>query len=357
MTRSSLATLAALALTQGMAVSLAHAADDAAPSSTGEIASMVEAMRLNTPPTFFGNPFEAIAPAPVSPRASYLLSDKLIHGEPEVLYPGFLSGMRGFEHFTNPTGDPLYFESPFIQTNFRFVYLRNNFSDGSQLAGGQATVTGYQARIALNERLAIIAPKDGHSWLRANALPKDDGWNDIALGAKYAFYIDRDNDAVATLGLRWFWGNGDAKILQGGVQELSPFITAAKGWGDFHLMGNITGRAPVDDDKGNNIIQWGFHADYDLGSLGLKGVSPVIELHGLHYLSDGTRTPLMVGGLDYANLGSTMVSGSTVIWMGWGARFKISPNLSVGAVYEHALTNVNADILEDRVTVDIEFTW
>jgi hypothetical protein len=148
-------------------------------------------------------------------------------------------------------------------------------------------------------------------------------------------------------------GNGDAKVLQGGVQEFSPFISVAKGWDKWHLIADLTDRVPLDNDKGNNVLQWDVHADYEV----VKGFAPMVELHGLHYMDNGTRTGLSVGGVDYTNLGSVDVSGSTVVWLGVGARAKLTPNLSLGATYEHPLTNSKADIFGDRITVDFELTW
>lgn len=289
----------------------------------------------------------------LNPKAKFLLSDKRFHDDPEVFWAGFLNGLRGFEQFYNPVGNPIYFETPFNNTGIRFLYLHHNFDDDSQLAGGDLNVYAVQARVALTERLGFIATKDGYSDLNAGALPADEGWNDIAAGLKYAFYVDRENDFVATLGARYQLGNGDAKVLQGGVQELSPFVSFAKGWDKFHLIGDVTDRLPLDNDKGNNVLQWDVHADYEVCS----GVAPMIELHGLHYLDDGNRTGLAVGGADYSNLGSQFVSGSTVIWAGFGARFKLTPQLSLGATYEIPLTNPKADIFGDRVTVDLELTW
>jgi hypothetical protein len=77
----------------------------------------------------------------------------------------------------------------------------------------------------------------------------------------------------------------------------------------------------------------------------------------VHYLSDGERLPLSVGGLDYTNLGSADVSGSSVVWAGAGARWKLSPHASVGAVYEFALTDADDDIMDTRVTVDFQLVW
>ncbi len=293
----------------------------------------------------------------VSPRANFALSNKRWHDDPEVFWKGFLTGLRGFEHFYEPLGNPLYFESPFNNSGLRFLFLHHEFANKSQLGGGDLNVVAVQARLALTERLSLIATKDGFSWLDANALPREEGWNSAAAGAKYAFYVDRDLDLVATGGFRWMTMSGEKKVLQGGVHELSPFISAAKGWDKFHLIGNFTWRAPLDGDDGNNIIQWDLHADYEFFPETLKGFAPFVELHGLHYLDDGTRTPLTVGGADYNNLGSSGVSGSTVIWLGVGARWKLTPHTSIGADYEYPLTNRNADIFGSRVTVDFMLTW
>jgi hypothetical protein len=300
-----------------------------------------------------GSPAVGTGANSLSPKARFLFADSRIHDDPEVLAPGFLSGLRGFEHFYEPIGNPLFFESPFINTSIRVLYLHHEFAEKSQLQGGDLNVYAVQARLALTERLAFIATKDGYSDLNADALPKDEGWNDIAAGFKYAFYVDREADMVWTLGGRYQAGNGDSEVLQGGVQEVSPFVSFAKGWEKFHLLGNVSFRHPLDTNKGNNILQWSAHADYEI----YPGIAPVLELHGLHYLDDGNRLPLKVGGLDYTNLGSSDVGGSTVVWFGAGARFNLAPNVSLGSTYEYPLTNKNADIHGGRVTVDLIFTW
>lgn len=315
-----------------------------------------------------GDPATEATPAPTAAstaakmasqpaKGGFLLSDERFHSDPEIFWHGFLSGLRGFEHFYEAVGNPLYFESPFINTQVKLLFLHHEFDGDSQLGGGRVNVYAAQARIAVTERIAIIATKDGWSQLEGTILPDAGGWNDIALGLKGAFYVDRANDFVATASFRWMWGNGDKDVLMGGSQEVSPGVSFAKGWDDFHMIGNFVWRIPTDSDKGNEIIQWDAHFDYDLSSIGLKGVAPIIEFHGLHYLSDGERTPLNIGGLDYTNLGSTNVEGSSVVWAGFGARVKLTPNFSVGATYEIGLTNHKADIMKDRVTVDAQITW
>lgn len=308
--------------------------------------------------------FQPTADAAKAPEAapaikgSYLLSNQRFHSDPKVLWDGFLSGLRGFEHFYDPIGQPIYFESPFVNTSARLLYLHHEFAEKSQLQGGHVDVVAAQARLAITERIAFIATKDGYSWFKPGIFPEtEEGWNDIAIGLKWAFWVDRENDFVATVGGRWQWGNGDSEILQGFSQEISPFISFAKGFDRFHAIGNLSLRIPTDSDKGNTILHWDLHLDYEIAPEMLPGLAPCIEFHGVHYLKDADTLPFSVGGLDYANIGSGDVSGSTVVWAGVGARWKLTPNVSFGAVYEFALTNRNADIMDDRVTVDLTFTW
>ncbi len=306
-------------------------------------------------------PAEEAAPPPpqsiVSEDATFLLSHDLAHGEPEVLWPGFLSGLRGFEHFYEPLGNPLYFESPFNSTQLRLLYLHHDFPNRSQIGGGDLNVYAAQIRLALTERLAFIATKDGYSDLNAGILPPEEGWNDFAIGVKYVFVADRDNDFALTGGVRWEWENGDQEVLQGDAQELSPFVSVAKGFDRLHLLGNVTGRLPMDGDRGNYVLQWDLHADYEIAPETLPGFAPAFEVHGLHYLSDADHLPLSVGGLDYTNLGSTDVGGNTVISGGPGFRWKLSPHASLGAIWEFAFTDRQNDIMGNRVTVDFILSW
>lgn len=303
----------------------------------------------------------ASAPAPaasdalISPKATFAISGECAHRGQEIWSgnPGFLNGLRGFEHFYEPIGQPLYFESPFNTSGIRFLYLWHQFSDGSQLQGGQVNVFAAQARLALTERLGFIATKDGYSILDTGIGISEEGWNDLAAGLKYAFYVDREADMVINAGARLTLTSGESKILQNETEELSPFISIAKGWDKFHVIGSATFRLPFDDDDGNQVLHWDLHADYEV----LDGFAPVVEIHGLHYLSDGNRLPLSVGGLDYANFGSSDVSGSSVIWAGVGGRVKFTPHTSMGATYEFALTDADDDIMDERITVDFQLTW
>ncbi|MFO0840059.1 MAG: hypothetical protein U1D55_16250 [Phycisphaerae bacterium] len=293
----------------------------------------------------------------MSDKATFAFSRERVLPEGDILWPGFLNGMRGFEHFYEPVGNPLYFESPFINTQAKILYLWHKFPRGSQIGGGDLSVFALQARIALTDRLAFIATKDGYSVLNAGILPPSHGWNDAAVGFKYAAIVDRESDFVLTPAIRWEWENGGRSVLQGQDQELAPSLSFAKGWDQFHLLGNLAGRFPMDGNDGNYILHWDLHLDYEVAPEALPGFAPMLEFHGVHYLSDGDRLPLGVGGLDYTNLGSEHVAGNSVYSAGIGFRWKLTPHLSVGSVWEFPLSDPDNDIMGSRVTADVSLTW
>jgi len=262
---------------------------------------------------------------------------------------GFLTGLRGFESFHEPLGQPLYFESPFNDTSLRALYLKHDFSEQSTLQGGDVTVYALQARLALTERLAFIATKDGYSELDTPGI-QEEGWNDLAAGFKYVLIADRERHFVVTPGIRYMAENGDHDVLQGFADEVSPFVSVAKGLDRVHLLANATLRVPMDGDEGNTVGHWDVHVDYDVNPRSNVVFAPLFELHGVHYLSDGDLA-LDVGGLDYTNLGSRP-DESFVAWAGVGARLEIDGRFEFGACYEFALTDPDDDIMDTRITID-----
>lgn len=337
------ATTAISALAVVLAAQLAIAADD--PPEAGPDAAV----------TAEAEPRAVPASANVrDPEAAYLFSDKPLFEDFTFLWDGFLTGLRGFEGFHDPVSNPLYHESPLINTQLKFLYIHHDFPDGNVLDGGGLDTVALQVRVALTERLAFIATKDGYTWFDPGLYPEEEeGWNDLAVGLKYAFLVDRESQFVLTGGIRYEWRVGAKRVFQGDNDELTPFISVGKGWGDFHLLANAAYRIGIDDDQANDVFQWSIHADYEV----FDGIAPLVEINGLHYVDDADRLPLSIGGLDYANFGSSDVSGNSVVWLGLGASFKLTPNISLGATYEFPLTDEDDDIMDQRVTFAMSFTF
>lgn len=264
------------------------------------------------------------------------------------LWDGFLTGLEGFEDFPHPVSSPLYFHDPFIETRANILYMWHEFSNGD-LKGGDLNVWALQLWVALTERWQLTAKIDGYSKIRARALRPAEGWNDIALGLKYNFYNDVANQFLVSGGMSWRLSNGHSLTLNGGVDELNPFISAAKAFDKLKLIGTFGGRIAMDQNAGNHIVYENLHVSYELW----ENFYPLLEINGLQYLSDGNRLPLSVGGLDYANIGSNDVAGNSVFWGGVGFRWKIHEHVELGATYEFPISNPDNSIFQQRVTTSI----
>lgn len=276
--------------------------------------------------------------------------------EPEpLLWKGFLYGDPHFRDKPRPVGSPLYFEDPFINSDIRLIYLYHKFPKDSNLRGGDLNVYAMQVRLALTDRLSFLATCDGISHLESPILNDETGWNDLAVGLKYALLVDHTNDFLLSTGLKWRLSNGHADILHGNVDELTPFISAYKGWGKFNVIADVAGRLAMDEHRGNHLLSWNLNANYEIIE---RFFFPVVEFHGVHYLSNGDRLPLSDGGLDYANIGSNNVAGSSVFWGGIGARWNIADHISWGAVWEFPMQSTQAnDLFEHRITTDLILTF
>ncbi len=264
-------------------------------------------------------------------------------------WPGFLTGLLGYEDFVMPVGMPMYFEDPFITTDVRLLYMHHRIPSRSVLGSGQVHVAASQIRLALSERIAFMVTKGGYSWVDSHATPAGDGWNDWAIGLKYALYSNPDDQFLVTTGLRWEMTNGSSDAWQGGNSgELSPFASMAKGWDKWHFLGAVSGRIPTNGSAGNSSVVWNLHLDYEL----TEDFRPLIELNGIHYLSSADEFPLGADYLDVGSLGAADVTGRDFYSAGFGFRWQAAPNVSVGLTYEVPLESASENLQEHRITLN-----
>jgi len=222
-----------------------------------------------------------------------------------------------------------------------------------------------QLRFALTERLALIATKDGYVWLRPNdeipgAVTHDDGFANLAFGAKYAIVYDVEDQRIATLGLRYEVPSGDAQVLQGkvfridGVDDrgkgvLNPFLSTGFGFGDFHFL-SYTGVRAALDDVDSSFFDMSLHGDYQVGNL-----FPLLEVNWVQTISDGERLPLGGEGFDLLNLGTTNGAGKGVVTAAVGARYRVAQfeaiEIDLGTAVEFPLTD-REDLFGFRLSSD-----
>ena len=82
----------------------------------------------------------------------------------------------------------------------------------------------------------------------------------------------------------------------------------------------------------------------------------MLEINGITYTSDGETLAGDFEGNDVINLGSTDVSGNSVITAAIGARYRVSGNMLLGLTYEWPLTS-REDLLDSRITVDFLYLF
>jgi hypothetical protein len=297
-----------------------------------------------------------------------------------------------FDDFVQPMSMPFIFEDPFITTGANLVGIWNALADNGNWEGGDVGVLALQLRVALTDKLALIATKDGFTMIdydtklsdvtgnpadRQALLKDDEGFMNMTVGFKYAMIEDEENEFILSPALRYEIPLGNDEVLQGrGDGIFIPSATFA--WGateDLHLIGGMGGQIPVDSNKESTQIFYNMHAQYVL----LDMLVPFIELSGIHWTNSGNgglklNTSSSLGtdvsldtaqaalgmsrfdGADVANLGSKGVRGENLVTMAWGARFPLNEHLVLGLSYEKALHG-KKHLFQQRVTAMATFEY
>ncbi|MCM8533485.1 MAG: hypothetical protein NE330_20120 [Lentisphaeraceae bacterium] len=286
---------------------------------------------------------------------------------------------KNFDDFISPASNPIYFESPFHTSEARLIHLHQELHSTVQTdvaspklkLDGELSVTALQLRYAINERLSIIATKDGYARMKYdNTLESEDGFADIAFGVKWSPYLDYENQAILTLGLRVEIPTGDRNVFQGGHSAIiNPFASFAKGFGDLHFIGYQGFQLPMNTNQSSTISHTSLHVDYKIGDF-----YPLIELNWRHVIASGDGGPYdadLKGGatldvntiqnnldaVDIANLGTADSEGQNYVNWAFGFRYKLTDNLTTGFVYETPLTHDDEGLFDERFTFDLIYSF
>jgi hypothetical protein len=279
-----------------------------------------------------------------------------------------------YEGFSAPMSFPYLFEDPFITTGVYAWGLWHEFPERSVFQGGDATVAAVQLRLAITDRLGLIATQDGFTNMRPDnpLLDSEQGYMDLIAGLKYAL-IDRPDDRFILSGsLRYKTSQGTRSILQGGGEGgWLPGLSLAYGTGETHVIADVGSYFPVDGDAESSFAFYNLHVDYSVS----PRFAPFVELNGIYWidegdgsqtvkLSNGARLPISAiqaalgtgpfEGLDVANLGSQRMNGKDYISGAAGFRFAVADRISLGLAYERPLTRTRS-ITKQRATVSVAF--
>lgn len=277
-----------------------------------------------------------------------------------------------WDGFIPPMSAPFLFEDPFITTGISAYGLWHEFPEKGVFTGGEARALALQARVAVTDRLALIATKDGIVDFRPDTplVDNQNGFLDLAGGIKYALYVDPKRELIITPVLRFEFSNGTRRILAGnGDGVFIPSISIGKGLTDrIKMLADVGERIPFDTDAESQVLFYNTHLSYQL----TKRLTPFVEFNGLTYLTggDGTSSVRLAGnthlsisqvqtalglpgfeGVDLLNLGSRNVRGHDIITGALGMRLSVGEGRYLGFSYERPLTD-RRDIFKQRFTLN-----
>ncbi len=252
----------------------------------------------------------------------------------------------------SPVSSPTVNEDPRNLTEIRPLFIYHHFPSSFVVGEGDLQVVAVQARVALHERFSFIATKDGYVWIDPEALDDNlDGWANVAVGFKGSLLQSEEWAAILSAGIRYETRWGSREIFQGrGDGVLNPFLTAAKGFGDFHAQLYTGPRLPLANED-STLYDTNLHFDYRLPLDIPVGIYPLMEVNWLHVIRGGRRYPFDQEGSELVNLGSRDAAGD-IVTMALGTRVRLFEWLDVGATGEFPLTN-REDIFDWRVTWDL----
>ncbi len=259
--------------------------------------------------------------------------------------------------------NPIYFEDPRVDSEIHPIFMQHwlpstfHYSGGTVPLGGSVRVYAVQLRAALTERLGLIATKDGYIEFKPNgALASHHGYGfaDLALGLKYVLVDDAAKQLIITPGLTITVPTGSHAVFQGNnAGEWNLFVSAAKGFNHFHVVGNLGFRIPNNFDDQTAQAHYSLQLDYRTCSY----FTPFVAMNGYTMLSNGKNkllgsVPLNTEMYDLINFGSTDVAGRTQIVLGGGFRSQLTKKVDVGVAYEAGITSPK-DIFDSPLTVDM----
>ncbi len=269
---------------------------------------------------------------------------------------GAFQSDTAFPDFVGPLSNVFFAKDPRAQTYLRGHYIYNRLPGDHALGGGSVNAVALQINVAVNDRLTIIADKDGYAWLDTPGTGSRDGFMNLGVGFKYALIRDVENQFLFTVGAMYEPRTGSRDVFQGHGDGLITFFgTLGKEFGcKNHAIVNVGYQVPFNSNENSSYIYTQLHLDRQIAGW----LYPLIELNWFHYTSSGDRgLPPVVGeGDGLINLGTSGVAGNNLVTLALGAQMRLRENLDVGVGYEFPISS-RKDLLDDRVYVQFTLRY
>ena len=276
----------------------------------------------------------------------------------------FLQSDQRFTSFISPVSNPHFFEDPRALTEIRPIFMWQSTRDHAQVfQGGDNFFATLQARVALTDNISIVMNRLGWTWIDPQqpgaGLTSSSGFSELHVGPKFSFG-DEAAGRVMAIGANFELPLGAASVGQDtGTLGISPYFSIAQNlgrisYGSFNFM-NTTGVSIGIDGQRTNSLYSSFHLDFDVGDV--KTFYPLIELNWMRYFNNGGARQLGLEGSNNFNFGSRGVAGHDDLTLALGARYKITPNIQIGAAGEFCVLGGSRHLDAFRLTIDMIFRY
>ncbi len=281
-----------------------------------------------------------------------------------------------FAKARQPLTNIVFFDLPVPRTGIDAIYIYHEFPDrvattvGEVPLGGNLHLFAVQAELALSDRLALVASKDGYIVFEPDGplFSDAEGFADIALGPKFTFYLDEEDGLAAAGKLILEIPTGADRVWQGnGNGTISPSVTAMKFIEELQILGMMGFTIPFDMDEESTFFMQSYHFSYSLLE---DRIFPLIEFNHFYVVDGGAGNanflPQVGGavpavaefeGSDLVNFGASEADGTHYATVAFGARGRIINGLDIGIAYELPLVDEEETLLESRLTLDIDFSF
>jgi hypothetical protein len=254
---------------------------------------------------------------------------------------GFMKGTRSFPGFIGFISNPIENIDPRSLTQLFPVFGSNWVSASPPLPSGNMQLYGAGLTVALSERLSMGLNQGGYvvsDFSRTNRFGQPatilpggsrDGWLNLGGFFQYTLIQDVPNQFLFTTGIRWEAPSGEAEVFQGhGPAYLSPYFTAGKEFGKFHVLATAGYQFPTGPGRDTtNTFYGNIHFDRQF----FGWLYPLVEFNFSYHetavdLSLNTRR----GFFDFGTFEAT----GNILTVAPGVNAVLIPNkLEIGAVY------------------------
>lgn len=282
---------------------------------------------------------------------------------PETASTSVSSAADGFAKARRPISNPTLFDLALPTTNVHPIFIYHALPDtihtaaGDVALGGDVEVYALQFEIALNDRLSIVASKDGYVDMNPNnTLGDENGFANLGAGMKYAFILDPASGTAVSGTLAFELPTGNTDVFQGEGDGMANLILSGlKLVDDWQFAGGTGLQIPFSNEQSTNL--WASaHASYEVS----RWFIPLVEVNWFHVMDAGDGKSTAVSSIvefeggDFFNLGaSNATENRDLVTAAVGFRSHLTDSVDAGVSYEIPLTNDENSLMEERVTVDL----